>query len=88
MFTTALAWAGGLWLKAKPQILLWGAIAVAVIAALLWARSSGRSIERVRQLERDHEAAKQRARNEAAIAGASDPELDDWLRPPGRRRRR
>lgn len=67
----------------------WLALAGAVIGAamMFWskARKEGRRDAEREIEERDREARRTRRDVEAAVRSAGDGELDDWLRPPGRR---
>ena len=68
------------------KIGLYLAIAGAVAAVLLGARRAGRNAERVDNLTRAMENARERREIDIDVRGASDGALDDGLRPPSRRR--
>jgi hypothetical protein len=68
------------------KLLMGVAIAGAVLAVLLGARQSGRNAEKVEQLQRAMEGARERRKVETEVSGLGDDELDDKLRHPKRRR--
>lgn len=76
--------------RMPTELGLYGLLAAGLIAAAGWAwmraRQAGRNAERAAQREKIVHAARIRADSEAALGGAPDDELDDWLRPPQRRR--
>ena len=70
------------------KLLLGLAVVGTVIAVLLRFKHAGRMQERVENMEKANEAAVERTRTDIAVSGMSSYELDDWLRPPAKRRRR
>lgn len=76
-------------LAARAGLKLWLGLAIAgaVLAALLGARRAGRQAARIESLEQVARVAHERARIETKTGGLADDVLDDFLRPPARRRR-
>ena len=65
------------------------ASAVAALAGAAWlylrGRRSGQQAERAKQAERTADAIRMRTEIDAAVGGAADDELDNWMRHPDRR---
>ena len=72
----------GCWLT----LLKWGAIVLTVILILFRVRQDGRNAERIDNLERALENARERRKIDIDTRTLSDDDLDQWLRPPAERR--
>lgn len=65
-----------------------GVVAAFVISGIgiFWkVYRSGRASERAKQQEKVNAAVRERAKADTLVGGATDDELDDFLRPPDRR---
>lgn len=69
----------------------WALIGLSVLSALLYmtkrAEKAGAAAERMKANERITKQALERNRVDVGLRGASDADLDRWLRPPGHRDR-